>query len=307
MPVGPTVQPSGEENTIKADARLPLEACGWDSSPDKAQRSNVCTKPRAHLPVQARAWTPTEGSGATWMPWASMQPSPGWAVRHLGFPPGPHGRAGVHPAAPGAGHLAPATPGCGDRAPAQGPASRERAHQQQARVLEGQVGWQGCTGKVGPVPAQPQPEVLQATPGPPLCPPVTSHSLRGGGRSPPSPCRRRPLSGGVGTVPESEVAGCEVSRRAWHSAPWQLQSRGQVSSVCRGRGGHKAGQSLEHVTLPPTHARTHTCTQTYTCMHTHAHTHADWGCPMGSKLSDTREPPGQNPNFPDKEPEGPDT
>ena len=132
MPVVPTVQPSGEEDTIKADARLTLEACGRDSSPNKAQRSSMCTKPRAHLPVQARA---------TCTPWASVQPSPGWAVRRLGFPPGPDGRAGAHPAAPGAGHLAPATPGCGDRAPAQAPMSRERAHQRQAKVLEGQGGW----------------------------------------------------------------------------------------------------------------------------------------------------------------------
>lgn len=32
---------------------------------------------------------------------------------------------------------------------AQAPTSRERAHQRQAKVLEGQGGWQGCTGKGG--------------------------------------------------------------------------------------------------------------------------------------------------------------
>lgn len=296
MPVVPTVQPSGEEDTIKAGARLTLEACGRDSSPDKAQRSNMCTKPRAHLPVQARTWTPTEGSRATWTPWASVQPSPGWAVRRLGFPPGPDGRAGAHPAAPGAGHLAPATPGFGGRAPAQGPTTGctgpSVPREGPAVAGKGAGGAGGLAGvhrEGGPVPAQPQPEVLQATPGPPLCPPVTPPSLRGGGRSPPSPCHRRPLSGGVGTVPESEVAGCEVSRRTWHSAPWQLQSQGQVSSVCRGWGGHKAGQSLEHVTLPPTHAhicthaRTHdthahvcacTCALMHVCARARKHTHA---------------------------------
>ena len=65
------------------------------------------------------------------------------------------------------------------------------------------------------------------------------------------------------------------------------------------------------------HVCMHVCAHAHSCMcvpmhanihvhvHTHTHTYADWGCPMGSKLSDTREPPGQNPNFPNKEPEGP--
>ena len=75
-------------------------------------------------------------------------------------------------------------------------------------------------------------------------------------------------AGGEGGL-ESEVAGCEVSRRAWHSALWQLQSRGQVSSVCRGWGGHKAGWSLERVTLPP-HMHTYACMQAHACTRVHA-------------------------------------
>lgn len=230
MPVGPTVQPSGEKDTIKTDASLSLEACGRDSSPDKAQRSNACTKPQAHLPVQEGAWTPTEGSGATWMPQASAQPSPEWAVRCLGFPPGPDGRAGAgpRPVAPGAGGPAPVTPGCRDGAPAQslttgctGPGvPREGAAS--GEDAGGAGGLAGVHREGGAVPTWPQPELLQATPGPPLCPPVTPHSLRGGGRSPPSPRHHRPPSRGVGTVPQSEVSGCEVSRRAWHTAPWWL-------------------------------------------------------------------------------------
>lgn len=175
MPVGPPVQPSGEEDTIKTDARLILEACGRDSSPDKAQRSNVCTKPRAHLPVQEGAWTPTEGSGATWTPWASSQPSPGWPVMRLGFPPGPDGGAGAgpQPAAPGAGRPAPATPGCRDQAPARGPTTGctgpSVPREGPAVAGEGAGGAGGLAGvdrEGGPVPAWPQPELPQATPGP---------------------------------------------------------------------------------------------------------------------------------------------
>lgn len=101
------------------------------------------------------------------------------------------------------------------------PRRPERGSSGRRRCWRGRWAGRGAQGR-GAVPTWPQPELLQATPGPPLCPPVTPHSLRGGGRSPPSPRHHRPPSRGVGTVPQSEVAGCEVSRRAWHTAPWWL-------------------------------------------------------------------------------------
>lgn len=112
----------------------------------------MCTKPEPTC-GPGGGLDPHRSRGATWTPWASSQPSPGWAVMRTGFSPGPVPaeleQAGQR--LQGAGSPAPATPGCeterlhGARPQAaQAPVSRRKGPSGGGeKVLEGQVGWQG--------------------------------------------------------------------------------------------------------------------------------------------------------------------
>ncbi|XP_061268884.1 ciliary rootlet coiled-coil protein 2 isoform X2 [Bos javanicus] len=230
----------GSERALWAElhgvARKLLQADGVADSL-QARPDRACGRAHGLKQEPARAeGTRRETEGQRGQLWSMLRPSVGlhgWSPVASPEPAGPptrDGRAGAgpRPVAPGAGGPAPVTPGCRDGTPAQSPTTgctgpgvpREGAAA--GEDAGGAGGLAGVHREGGAVPAWPQPELLQATPGPPLCPPVTPHSLRGGGRSPPSPRHHRPPSRGVGTVPQSEVAGCEVSRRAWHTAPWWL-------------------------------------------------------------------------------------
>lgn len=176
---GTPVQPSGEEDTIKTDARLILEACGRDSSQTRPRGQNVCTKPRAHLPVQEGLDPHRRGQRGHLERLGLLAAQPvGSDAPEVS--PGPDGGAGAgHSqrlqelvARPGDSrlHRRPALHGA--RAGLLSPSVYERAQQWQAKVLEG-AGGLGRGGQEGVLCL---PGLSLAPPGHPRGPYVSSPS-----------------------------------------------------------------------------------------------------------------------------------